>query len=49
MPLDSGSTSIRTTMPPLITAVALAPLPLPPLKVTVGGYMYPCPPLVTVT
>ena len=37
-----------TTMPFSTTATAVAPMPVPPLIVTVGGEPYPVPPSVTV-
>ena len=47
-PLPAVSTKINATLSPLRIALAVAPLPPPPLKVTAGSLVYPDPPEVTV-
>ena len=46
-PLPPLTTLIALTTPPVMTAVAEAPIPPPPIKRTVGGDVYKLPPLVT--
>src|ERR1700682_3114346 len=46
-PLPPVTTLIAVTTPPVMTAVAEAPIPPPPMRRTVGADVYPLPPLVT--
>jgi hypothetical protein len=47
-PLPAVSTKVNATLSPLRIALAVAPLPPPPLRVTAGSLVYPEPPEVTV-
>jgi hypothetical protein len=47
-PLPAVGTKVNATLSPLRMALAVAPLPPPPLRVTAGSLVYPDPPEVTV-